>query len=164
MAEAKSATVSATKDMLKETRLRNFPVIVENQKIWVSREILAEHSPVFEKMFFGQFSEGQTGVKEITLEDKKASEMVLFLERLHAPSFDPPVNFSWDNILSIYCLACEYQVLKLQELCLNTIDYEIRELDPMDLWICQILEVFTEEDLQSERLKDMVARVAHFVK
>ncbi len=65
-----------------ESRLCNFPVVIRGQKIWCSRELLAKHSPVFEKMFFGEFKEGQKDVTEVELPDKEVADFVQLLHVL----------------------------------------------------------------------------------
>ncbi len=129
-----SGEVEPTLEFANKTRLRNFCVIVEQQNLWISREALAERSPVFRAMFFGDFAETQQN--EVELRDKTIKEMVPFLQQLHATAFDPPTQFSWANILSTYQLAREYQVDKLQDWCLSCLDYEIPRLDPQDVKIC----------------------------
>ncbi len=66
-------------EFFEKSRLRNFALLVEGEKLWVSRELLAEHSPVFEKMFFGAFREAREGVEEMELPEKKVGEVVEFL-------------------------------------------------------------------------------------
>ncbi len=66
-------------ELFEESRLCNFALVVEGQKLWVSREALALHSPVFETMFFREFREAREGVEELKLPDKKLSDVVEFL-------------------------------------------------------------------------------------
>ncbi len=74
-------------DFSQKTRLRNFPLVVEGQKLWVSRDILAEYSPVFEKMFFGDFQEAQIDIEQIPLPEKKLGDVAEFLRAMHASRF-----------------------------------------------------------------------------
>ncbi len=71
-------------DFSKKTRQRNFALVVEGEKLWVSREILADYSPVFEKMFFGDFKEAQDEIEEIPLPEKKRDDVEEFLRVMHA--------------------------------------------------------------------------------
>ncbi len=76
-------------EFCEKSRLRNFALVVEGEKLWVSREVLAEHSPVFDKMFFGQFREAREGVEEMELPDKKLNDVVDFLRVTMPPKMKP---------------------------------------------------------------------------
>ncbi len=75
----------AEHEFFEKSRLRNFALVVEGEKIWVSRETLAEQSPVFEAMFFGEFREAREGVEEMELPEKKLSDVVDFLRVMTRP-------------------------------------------------------------------------------
>ncbi len=79
----------AEHEFFEKSRLRNFALVVEGEKLWVSREVLAEYSPVFEKMFFGQFREGQEGVEEMDLPEKELSDVIEFLRVAVSPEVKP---------------------------------------------------------------------------
>ncbi len=75
----KTAKTHEEHEFFEKTRLRNFALVADGQKLWVSREVLAEHSPVFEKMFFGEFREAREGVEETELPNKKLNDVIEFL-------------------------------------------------------------------------------------
>lgn len=64
-------------------------LVVEGQKIYVNKAVLAEHSPVFNTMFNSHFKERTA--KEIPLADKKADDVVEFL-RCFYPNMKHPVT------------------------------------------------------------------------
>ncbi len=78
-AMAADQTAAPEHEFFEQSRLRNFALVVQEQKLWVSREVLAELSPVFDKMFFGNFKEAQEGVEEIPLPGKQVAQVVEFL-------------------------------------------------------------------------------------
>lgn len=53
-------------------------LVVEGRKINVNKNVLSEHSPVFNTMLNSNFKESTA--KEIVLEDKKAMDVVEFLK------------------------------------------------------------------------------------
>lgn len=69
-----------------------FPVtdvtlVVEDRRIHVNKDILSEHSPVFDTMFKGQFKESTE--KEIVLKGKKSADFVKFLKCFYPNMKDP---------------------------------------------------------------------------
>ncbi len=76
-------------EFFEKSRLRNFALLVEGQKLWVSREALAEHSPVFETMFFWESREAQEGVEQMELPDKKLRDFIEFLRVTVSPELKP---------------------------------------------------------------------------
>lgn len=82
----------------------DFTLVVEDQKIHVNKAVISQHSPVFNAMFNSQFKERTA--KEITLEDKKAEDVVEFL-RCFYPNMKHPVTA--ETVLQVLPLAHEYQ-------------------------------------------------------
>jgi len=72
-------------DFLIEDELSSITLVVEDQKLFVHREVLAAWSPVFRAMFVGMFKERNT--KEVELPDKKVED---FIELLHC--MYPPIH------------------------------------------------------------------------
>ncbi len=72
-------------EFFEKSLLRSFPLVVEDQKLWVSRELLAEHSPVFENMFFGAFREGQKDAEQVDLPEKRLDDVLEFLRVTISP-------------------------------------------------------------------------------
>lgn len=71
-----------------------FPVtdlilVVEGRKINVNKNVLSEHSPVFNTMLNSNFKESTA--KEIVLEDKKATDVVEFLKCFY-PNMNHPIT------------------------------------------------------------------------
>ncbi|GMR39015.1 hypothetical protein PMAYCL1PPCAC_09210, partial [Pristionchus mayeri] len=58
--------------------MHDVTLVIEGEKIYVSKQYLSLHSPVFQTMFYGEFVE--KGKKEIELKDVKREE---FIELLH---------------------------------------------------------------------------------
>lgn len=86
-----------------------FPVtdlilVVEGRKINVNKNVLSEHSPVFNTMLNSNFKESTA--KEIVLEDKKATDVVEFLKCFY-PNMNHPITEQ--NVLQVLPLAHEYQ-------------------------------------------------------
>lgn len=86
-----------------------FPVtdlilVVEGRKINVNKNVLSEHSPVFNTMLNSNFKESTA--KEIVLEDKKATDVVEFLKCFY-PNMNHPITEK--NVLQVLPLAHEYQ-------------------------------------------------------
>ncbi|GMR55059.1 hypothetical protein PMAYCL1PPCAC_25254, partial [Pristionchus mayeri] len=124
-------------------------LIIEGEKVYVSKQILAFHSPVFNAMFFGDFAEKNK--KEIELNDVVREE---FIELLHViyPSNKKITDDSAEFLLKlgdqfqIECvidraedfliesqqftivekliIADEYRLFALQEHCFSTLDPE----------------------------------------
>ncbi len=83
-------------EFAEKSRLRNFPLVVQGEMLWVSRETLAELSPVFEKMFFGEFREGQEEAEEAELPDKELKDVLEFL-RVVLPPVLKPISGKTEN-------------------------------------------------------------------
>ncbi len=59
-----------------KNHFRDFALLVEDRRIWVNREYLAEQSAVFREMFFGGSEENRS---EVELRGKKVDEIVQLL-------------------------------------------------------------------------------------
>nr|XP_034315577.1 kelch-like protein 40 [Crassostrea gigas] len=79
-------------------------LVVEGRQIHVNKNVLCEHSPVFNTMFNSNFKEGTA--KEIVLQDKKATDVVEFLKCFY-PNMEHPITEK--NVLRVLPLAHEYQ-------------------------------------------------------
>lgn len=64
-------------------------LVVEDRKIHVNKNVLCEHSPVFNTMFNSNFKESTA--KEIVLQDKKATDVVEFLKCFY-PKMKYPIT------------------------------------------------------------------------
>ncbi len=62
--------------LFEKSCVRNFALLVEDRRIWVSRECLAELSEVFREMFYGGSKETLT---EVELLGRKVNEIVELL-------------------------------------------------------------------------------------
>jgi len=72
-------------DFLVEDELSSVTLLVEGQRLYVHREVLAAWSPVFRAMFVGMFKEKD--MKEVELPEKKVED---FIELLHC--MYPPIH------------------------------------------------------------------------
>jgi len=72
-------------DFLVEDEFSSVTLLVEGQRLYVHREVLAQWSPVFRAMFLGMFKEKD--MKEVELPEKKVED---FIELLHC--MYPPIH------------------------------------------------------------------------
>ncbi|GMR50144.1 hypothetical protein PMAYCL1PPCAC_20339, partial [Pristionchus mayeri] len=61
---------------------KNVDLIIEGQKLRISKDFLAYYSPVFAKMFSGDFSEN--GQKEVEIKDFVFEEFVYLAEYIYS--------------------------------------------------------------------------------
>jgi hypothetical protein len=87
-------------------------LVVDNDKFYCHRLILSLASPVFTRMFDGEFREHYD--REIKLEGKK-SKIILELLKYIYPQFQCSINN--DNLDDFLLLADEYMIENLKELC-----------------------------------------------
>lgn len=92
---------------------RNTALIVEERKIWISKDILAMFSPVFKNMFFGNFIE--RNLDHVELPGKRYDDVVEFLNCLLFYPTQKPVDN--ENIDIILPLVDEYDVDNLKTRC-----------------------------------------------
>ncbi len=92
------AAAAPEHEFIERTQRRNFALVVLEQKLWVSREVLAELSPVFDAMFFGDFKEAQEGVEEIPLPDKQVDDVVEFLRVTVSAEMKPITSKHKENM------------------------------------------------------------------
>ncbi|GMR55060.1 hypothetical protein PMAYCL1PPCAC_25255, partial [Pristionchus mayeri] len=79
-------------------------LIIEGEKIYVSKQILAANSPVFESMFYSDFAEKD--MNEIQLNDVEQKD---FIELLHL-IYSPKATVKDDSVQRILKLADRFQV------------------------------------------------------
>ena len=94
-------------------KLSDVILVVEEEKFHVHRAVLALSSPVFEKMFSSEFQEKDK--KEVTLPDKKASELEELLLMLY-PSV-AETQITEENCCFLVNLAHEYQIEAIVRRC-----------------------------------------------
>ncbi|TKR93443.1 hypothetical protein L596_007900 [Steinernema carpocapsae] len=86
-------------------------LVIEGEKIWISKSYLALYSPYFETLFFGDFAE--RNLDEIELKNVSKDEFVEFLQVIY-PSHKP---ISERNVESLLCLADRFEVAFVTEKC-----------------------------------------------
>ena len=64
-------------------------LVVEGERLYVNKDVLSSHSPVFKALFEGEFKE--KGSEEIELPEKKYSDVVLFLRSFY-PNMQPELS------------------------------------------------------------------------
>lgn len=104
--------MASNRDFFNEkSPFRTLGLQVEKKIFWVSREFLAIHSPVFERMLYGEFAESKKEI--VPLADKKADDI---LELLQCIVPHPKLKSIDDsNIDLILSFAEEYQIDDLRQ-------------------------------------------------
>ena len=97
---------------------------VEGERVYCNKAILSCASPVFEKMFSGDFKEEKQ--EEISLPGKKYKDFISFLECIHPTTL---AEITIENVGAVLPLAEEYQVVQLKKRCDNFLQRRIIELD-----------------------------------
>jgi hypothetical protein len=98
-------------DFTLEDELSSLTVIVEGQRLYAHKEMLATWSPVFRLMFTRSFKEKDQ--REIELPDKRVED---FTELLHC--MYPPIQpISDSNVQILLPLVEEYQILAVKKKC-----------------------------------------------
>lgn len=92
---------------------RTFCVIVEDRVLYVSKELLALYSPVFQLMFYGDFKEAKEN--RVVLKEKKLSEILEFFHVLFPLPVRKVVN--WGNVEMMLNFADEYDIEDLKTTC-----------------------------------------------
>ncbi|XP_041370461.1 BTB and MATH domain-containing protein 36-like [Gigantopelta aegis] len=87
-------------------------LVVEERKLHVNKAILSSASPVFSKMFHGEFREKSK--EEIPLPSKSCRDFLAFLLCLYPNTLD---DVTYENIEVILPLAQEYLVKSLMKKC-----------------------------------------------
>ena len=91
-------------------------LVVEDQRFYVHRNILALWSPVFERMFTGAFQEKNK--EEIPLPDKKANEIKELLLMIYPNVMGKPwAIVTHENCYFLASLAQEYQIYAIGQQC-----------------------------------------------
>ncbi|ESO12335.1 hypothetical protein HELRODRAFT_158836 [Helobdella robusta] len=91
--------------------LTSLTLIVECQRLYVHKEVLAAWSPVFKSMFTKNFKEKE--LNEIELPGKKVDD---FIELLHC-MYPPIKQISDANVYQLLPLAEEYQISEVKKRC-----------------------------------------------
>lgn len=92
---------------------RSFVLIVEGQKLFVSKETLAIYSPVFKKMFYGNFKESEENF--VKLPEKKLPDVVELLECLLP--YPSKSEITHENVNLMLQFADEYDICDLRNRC-----------------------------------------------
>lgn len=115
---------------------RNFALIIDNKKLWVSKEVLSMQSPVFKKLFY----EDTTAKNENFLElPNKSFEEV---SELMACLFSYPSLKSVDekNVCILLKFAQVYQIENLKNRCSNFLMEKLMKMPPGSIQCMPILQ------------------------
>ena len=85
-------------DFLVEDELSSVTLVVEGQRLYAHREVLAAWSPVFRAMFVGMFKEKD--MKEVELPEKKVEDFIELLHCMYPPIH--PISGWWLFLVYIY--------------------------------------------------------------
>lgn len=88
---------------IEEEGITDIALVVEDEKLYVSKALLSIVSPVFKKMFLSNFKE--VDAKELPLPGKKFKDVLEFLKVVY-PNMQKPLNFN--TITRILPLIHEY--------------------------------------------------------
>lgn len=102
----------------KEQPLSDVILLVEGERLYSSRSLLAFASPVFGIMFTSEFKEKDQ--KEIELPEKKVKDIDEMLKFLH-PGMDDNLEQGTSSAFRLLPIAEEYQLVKLSEKCEETL-------------------------------------------
>lgn len=103
-------------DFSEPWKFSDIVLVVEDQRFYVHRNILALWSPVFEKMFTAAFQERTK--QEIPLPDKKANEIKELLLMIYPNVTGKPwVRVTHNNCYFLAKLAQEYQIDAIAQQC-----------------------------------------------
>ncbi|XP_060591762.1 BTB and MATH domain-containing protein 38-like [Ruditapes philippinarum] len=142
--EKSSGNDKSTFDFSERTWKEDFALIVEGEKLFVSKVVLALLSPVFNRMIQSDFREkDQT---ELNLPGKKVREMRDFLRSIY-PGMSGCI--SDENVYKLIPLAEEYQVTTLTAKCERFLISRInKELTADDTkMMLQTAAIYNMEDL-----------------
>ncbi|XP_067667771.1 BTB and MATH domain-containing protein 38-like [Haliotis asinina] len=87
-------------------------LVVEGKKLHVNKTVLSLASPVFERMFFGEFKEKT--LSEVPLPGKTYADMTELLRCIYPSMYNPITD---NNIEVLLELAEEYDITSLKERC-----------------------------------------------
>lgn len=121
----------------KPWKLSDVILLVEEEKFHVHRAVLALSSPVFEKVFSSEFQE--KGKNEVTLPDKKASEVEELLLMLYPSVAEKQITE--ENCYFLVNLAHEYQIGAIVRRCEDFM-VELVKTRPKD---CVIAMIFAQK-------------------
>ena len=117
-------SVSNTSCFSKPNSHSDVVLLVEGKRVYCNKTILSCASPVFEKMFHGDFIEKNQN--EISLPGKKREDFISFLECIHPTTL---AEITIENVGAVLPLAEEYQVVQLKKRCDTFLQRRIIELD-----------------------------------
>ncbi|GMT28968.1 hypothetical protein PFISCL1PPCAC_20265, partial [Pristionchus fissidentatus] len=129
-------------DPFVSTKMSDGILVVEEKKIYVSKQLLSLHSPFFHTLFYGDFKESKES--EIKLEDVKLDDFVLFLKMIYRTA-EPLTACTVDALLK---LADQFDVKILLD------DIEIRLIQSTEFPLSLKLRLATQYNLIT--LKDVV--------
>lgn len=88
-------------DFMVEDEFSSVTLMVEDQRLYVHKEVLAAWSPVFRAMFLHSFKEKDQ--REIELPSKKVEDIIELLHCMY-----PPIHAICGWFLAKYCQYVEY--------------------------------------------------------
>lgn len=95
-------------------------LIVEDEKFYVHRLFMSMNSPVFKAMFKSQFKDATSG--EILLPEKKAHEVLEFLNHIYCHYVEEPVKITMESVEYLLKLSDEYQVKRIFNSCVKFLE------------------------------------------
>lgn len=121
-------------------------LVVEGEKLHLHKAILAQGSPVFQKMFFGALAtDNEVIIPDIELEEFKQLIDYIYTEKIEFKSIE--------NAWSVYYASNKYLVNDLKELCVGYVE---RNLTLSTLLLCyEYADLFNENILIDTCLKDI---------
>lgn len=124
---------------------RSFALVVEGQKFWISRDILAAYSPVFQTMLFGDFAEAEKDC--VPLPEKKAAE----IEELLLCLIPNPTVKAVDgtNVDSLLRFADEYDIKDLWNRCQEFLISKLAKCGKSDPALLNILRVASKHKMRA---------------
>ncbi|XP_060591755.1 BTB and MATH domain-containing protein 15-like [Ruditapes philippinarum] len=149
--DIKTGNDKSTFDFSEKTWTNDFALIVEDEKLYVSKAVLALLSPVFNRMFQTDFREkDQT---ELNLPGKKVREMRDFLRSIY-PGMSECI--SDENVYKLLPLAEEYQVTTLTAKCERFLISRLNKELPADdtKMMLQTAAIYNMEDLLVKLCKE----------
>ena len=99
-------------DFSKPWKMSDVVLLVEDERLYVHRNVLVLWSPVFEKMLTSAYRE--KSIAEIRLPGKEAENVKAFLMMMYPPADE---QITLDNYDAILNLAHEYQIASIVEKC-----------------------------------------------
>lgn len=130
-------------DFTKKTWRHDVAFVVQGQRLYASKCVLAMVSPVFECMFGTQFAEKDQ--KEVDLPGKKFEDFHEFLKCIYPAA---PKSVSQNNVNQLLPLADEYQVKPLLKKCKKFLYGYLVKNEAATGYLLQCYDVATRFNLQ----------------